>query len=220
MDGGRETVDGGRKKSNPSPVSRLPSNIQPFAFLASLCLEFSNTIKPAPISMTETELIQACLREDRLAQKALYEKYNQAMYTLAYRITGDFELANDVLQEGFIKVFQHLVNFRKESTLGAWIKTIVLRTALSKVKRQQNFAPEDAIPADYAVDWGDFIEAEYLEQAINNLPPGYRTVFILIEVEGYSHQEVADLLGISTGTSKSQLFYAKKRLREALSKML
>ena len=170
--------------------------------------------------MTETELIQACLREDRLAQKALYEKYNQAMYTLAYRITGDFELANDVLQEGFIKVFQHLVNFRKESTLGAWIKTIVLRTALSKVKRQQNFAPEDAIPADYAVDWGDFIEAEYLEQAINNLPPGYRTVFILIEVEGYSHQEVADLLGISTGTSKSQLFYAKKRLREALSKML
>ena len=61
---------------------------------------------------------------------------------------------------------------------------------------------------------------EYLEQAINSLPPGYRTVFILIEVEGYSHQEVADLLGISTGTSKSQLFYAKKRLREALSKML
>ncbi|MBK8044033.1 MAG: RNA polymerase sigma factor [Haliscomenobacter sp.] len=170
--------------------------------------------------MTETELIQACLREDRLAQKALYEKYSQAMYTLAYRITGDFELANDVLQEGFVKVFQHLVNFRKESTLGAWIKTIVLRTALSKVKRQQKFDPEDAIPADYAVDWGDFIEAEYLEQAINNLPPGYRTVFILIEVEGYSHQEVADLLGISTGTSKSQLFYAKKRLREALSKML
>ncbi|MBK6948497.1 MAG: RNA polymerase sigma factor [Haliscomenobacter sp.] len=170
--------------------------------------------------MTETELIQACLREDRLAQKALYERYNQAMFTLAYRITGDFDLANDVLQEGFIKVFQHLVNFRKESTLGAWIKTIVLRTALSKVKRQQNFAPEEDIPADYAVDWGDFIEAEYLEQAINNLPPGYRTVFILIEVEGYSHQEVADLLGISTGTSKSQLFYAKKRLREALSKML
>ncbi len=170
--------------------------------------------------MTETELITACLREDRLAQKALYEKYSQAMYTLAYRITGDFELANDVLQEGFVKVFQHLVNFRKESTLGAWIKTIVLRTALSKVKRQQNFAPEEAIPADYAVDWGDFIEAEYLEQAINSLPPGYRTVFILIEVEGYSHQEVADLLGISTGTSKSQLFYAKKRLREALSKMM
>lgn len=172
-----------------------------------------------PISMTESELIQACLRQDRLAQRALYERYNQAMYTLAYRITGDFELANDVLQEAFVKVFQHLERFRKESTLGAWIKTIVLRTAISKVKRQQTFDPEEAIPADYAVDWGDFIEAEYLQQAINSLPPGYRTVFILIEVEGYAHQEVADLLGISIGTSKSQLFYAKKRLREALTKM-
>lgn len=170
--------------------------------------------------MTETELIQACLREDRLAQRMLYDRYSQAMYTLAYRITGDFELANDVLQEGFIKVFQHLGNFRRESTLGAWIKTIMLRTALSQVKKQQNFAPEESIPADYAIDWGDFIEADYLEQAIQALPPGYRTVFLLIEVEGYSHQEVADLLGISVGTSKSQLFYAKKRLREALSKML
>ncbi|MFM8362456.1 MAG: RNA polymerase sigma factor [Haliscomenobacter sp.] len=173
-----------------------------------------------PLSMTESELIQACLREDRLAQRALYERYNQAMYTLAYRITGDFELANDVLQEAFVKVFQHLAHFRRESTLGAWIKTIVLRTAISKVKRQQVFDPEEAIPADYALDWGDFIEAEYLQQAINSLPPGYRTVFVLIEVEGYSHQEVADLLGISTGTSKSQLFYAKKRLRETLKKML
>ncbi len=170
--------------------------------------------------MTETELIQGCLREDRLAQRALYDKYSQAMYSLAYRITGDFELANDVLQEAFIKVFRHLGDFRKESTLGAWIKTIVLRTALGKVKKQQHFLPEESIPADYALDWGDFIEADYLEQAIQDLPPGYRTVFLLIEVEGYTHQEVADLLGISVGTSKSQLFYAKKRLRESLRKFL
>lgn len=168
-------------------------------------------------SMSEAELIQACLNQNRLAQRDLYERYNQAMYTLAYRVTGDFELANDVLQEGFVKVFQNLANFRKESTLGAWIRTIIVRTALSKIKRQPNFAPEEAIPQQGVIDWGDFLEAEYLEQAIKALPTGYRTVFILIEVEGYSHQEVADLLGISVGTSKSQLFYAKKRLRESLS---
>jgi RNA polymerase sigma factor (sigma-70 family) len=172
------------------------------------------------ISMSETELINACLAQDRLAQKDLYDRYSSAMYTIAYRITNDFELAQDVLQEAFVKVFRHLNGFRRESTLGAWIKTIVVRTALSKIKKEQNFAPIEGIPPDMTtLNWSHQIDAEYLEQAIEKLPTGYRTVFLLIEVEGYAHQEVADLLGISVGTSKSQLFYAKKRLRETLGKM-
>lgn len=167
--------------------------------------------------MTEHELIAACLQDDRLAQKELYDRYSRAMYTVAFRITADFELANDVLQEAFLRVFRHLAGFRKESTLGAWIKTIVVRTALNKVKKQLVTDPLDAHPQPETLDWGSSIDADYLEKAIQALPDGYRSVFVLIEVEGYNHQEVADMLGISVGTSKSQLFHAKRRLRVALS---
>lgn len=175
---------------------------------------------PYAPSMSEAELITACLADDRLAQKKLYDRYKQAMYTLAYRITSDFELANDVLQEAFVKVFRNLDRFRGDSTLGAWIKTIVIRTALSKIRREPNFEPLENHHYPQSVDWGHRIDAEYLEKAIRSLPEGYRAVFVLIEVEGYSHKEVADMLGISVGTSKSQLFYAKKRLREMLENIL
>ncbi len=168
------------------------------------------------ISMTEAELIQACLQDDRLAQKALYDKYKKAMYTIAYRMTGDFDAANDVLQEAFIKIFRALPKFRKESTLGAWIKTIVVRTALSRLRKAK---PTESLEDHHTaglIQWEQPLDVEYLEKAIQALPQGYRTVFVLIEVEGYAHKEVAEMLGISVGTSKSQLFYAKKKLRAML----
>jgi len=127
-------------------------------------------------------------------------------------------LANDVLQEAFVKIFRHLGTFRKESTLGAWIKTIVVRTALTRVKREvYTESLEDHHHKDQVIDWGHRLDVDYLEKAIQALPAGYRSVFVMIEVEGYSHQEVADMLGISVGTSKSQLFYAKKKLRLSLA---
>lgn len=171
------------------------------------------------IRMTETELIAGCLANDRSAQQELYLRYKDAMYTLAYRIMNDSELAQDVLQEGFVKVFRNLHKFRRESTLGAWIKTIIVRTALSKVKRQPRF---EELPDSFQttmIDWGHSLQTEYLEKAIAALPQGYRTVFLLVEVEGYAHKEVAELLGISIGTSKSQLFYAKKKLRHLINQM-
>lgn len=171
---------------------------------------------PYATRMSEKELIAGCLANDRLAQRDLYQRYCDAMYTLAYRMTNDADLASDVLQEAFIKIFQYLGAFRGESTLGAWIKTIVVRTALSKIRKEQKQQQlSEDLPVE-TIDWGHYLDAEYLEQAIKALPNGYRTVFILIEIEGYAHQEVADLLGISVGTSKSQLFYAKKRLRESI----
>jgi RNA polymerase sigma-70 factor (ECF subfamily) len=168
--------------------------------------------------MTETELIQACVANDRRAQQTLYSRYARAMYTLAYRITGDFAVAEDVLQDAFVKIFKNLDRFRQESTLGAWIKTIVIRTALSQLKKQSLTTALEPSHTEGMIDWGGYLDAEYLEKAIKALPEGYRAVFVLIEVEGYSHREVAQLLGISEGTSKSQLFHAKKRLREALTK--
>lgn len=173
---------------------------------------------PQVISMTETELIKACVANDRLAQKTLYDRYARAMYTLAFRITGDFASAEDVLQDAFVKVFRNLARFRQESTLGAWIKTIVVRTALSHLKKQPLIETLEPFHTQGMIDWGGYLDAEYLEKAIRQLPEGYRAVFVLIEVEGYSHKDVAQMLGISEGTSKSQLFHAKKRLRETLKK--
>jgi len=174
------------------------------------------------ISEKESALVDACLNNERLAQKALYNRYKDAMYTVAYRITNDFDLAQDVLQDAFIQIFKSLKNFRKESTIGAWIKIIVVRTALKAIKKQPHFSPiEDYIigNASQYMDWGNHLDSEYLEKAIQSLPEGYRAVFVLIEIEGYPHREVAELLGISEGTSKSQLFHAKKKLRAKLEKM-
>lgn len=166
--------------------------------------------------MTEAELIKACLENNRFAQRTLYDRYKRAMYTLAYRLTSDFDEANDVLQDAFLDVFRKLENYRGEATLGAWIRAIVVRKAYRKLEKPKMWQLIEEIPEETSVDWGDAINAEYLEKAIQTLPEGFRTVFILIEVEGYTHKEVAEILSIAEGTSKSQLFYAKKRLREML----
>ena len=166
--------------------------------------------------MTETELIAACKKNDRIAQRTLYDKYKRAMYTLAYRLTGNFDDADDVLQDAFIDIFRNLQNFRGESTIGAWIKTIVIRKAYKKIKGP--VMPENIEDYQNVVITlsHEKIDSEYLEKAILSLPDGYRTVFLMLEIEGYTHKEVSEILGITEGTSKSQLFYAKKRLREML----
>jgi len=124
-----------------------------------------------------------------------------------------------VLQEAFVKIFRHLAGFRREATLGAWIKTIVVRTDLSRKRREIRMETlEDYHHKDQVVDWGHHLDADYLEKAIQALPAGYRPVFVMIEVEGYAHKEVSEMLGISVGTSKSQLFYAKKKLRKSMEK--
>lgn len=172
--------------------------------------------------MTERQLIEACLNHDRRAQHLLYERYCKAMYTIAYRITGDFELAGETLQDAFLLVFRHLANFEGRSTLGAWIKTIVVRTAVRKAQRRPPLPDELDLRNDPGpVDWADTnLNAEYLEKAILALPDGYRAVFVLAEIEGYTHREIGELLGISEGTSKSQLWGAKKKLQTMLRNTL
>lgn len=170
------------------------------------------------LSMTESKLIDACLANNRRAQKDLYDRYKDAMYTIAYRITGSYEEAEEVLQDAFLSIFRNLGQFRRESTLGAWIKTIVTRTALKKIKKKVYFDPiEDHHQREEFIDWGATrLDVDYLEKAINQLPEGYRAVFVLVEIEGYPHKEIAKMLNISEGTSKSQLFHAKKKLRVLL----
>ncbi len=167
--------------------------------------------------MTDAQLIEQCLAQDRLAQKELYDRYKTAMYTLAYRMCNDFGSADEVLQDAFLQIFRYLHTFRQEGTLGAWIKTIVVRTAYKKIKRAVYFEALDERHHE-PVDWGNQLDTDYLEKAIQALPAGYRSVFVLVEIEGYTHQETGELLGIAAGTSKSQLYHAKRKLRELLRK--
>ena len=138
------------------------------------------------------------------------------MYTLAYRITGNFEEANDVLQDGFLKVFNNLSSFKGNSKLGTWIHTIIARTALSQIKNRIYFEDVETVVDKSVLDWGSALDVEYLEKAIASLPDGYRAVFTLFEIEGFKHREIAEMLSVSESTSKTQLFKAKKMLQAKL----
>ena len=165
---------------------------------------------------SEAELITGCLLHDRVAQRNLYDRYKKSMYTLAYRITADFDDANDVLQDSFLEVFRHLDQFRGEATLGAWIKKIVIRKSTKKKRLVIWENIEDH--SQESVNWGESeINVAHLETAILSLPDGFRTIFVLAEVEGYTHKEISVMMKISEGTSKSQLFHAKRKLRSMLT---
>ena len=122
---------------------------------------------------TNKELIIACQQTDRLAQKELYDRYKTAMFTLIYRITNDLNLSEEVLQDAFVKVFRHISNFRGEASIGSWVKTIVTRTALEKVKQNIQFDPLEETTSGTVIDWGHHIDIDYLEQAIQSLSEGY-----------------------------------------------
>jgi RNA polymerase sigma factor (sigma-70 family) len=169
---------------------------------------------------TEIELVEGCVINDRKAQKRLYYKYCNAMYTIAFRILKNEDDADDALQEAFIQIFKDISTFRRESTIGAWIKTIVIRSALRKLKKNVFTEELDDKTLNIPDQQSCALTSEYIEKKIMSLPPGYRTVFLLIEVEGYSHKEVAEILNISEGTSKSQLFYAKRHLRVLLKDLV
>ena len=168
----------------------------------------------------ESEILDGCRNGKRIAQKALYDNYKSQMYTLAYRITGNFEDAEDVLQEGFLKVFRSISTFRGDSKAGTWIHTIMARTALERIRSKMQFTDMEILPEIGDDDNYFPIDSEYLENAILELPDGYRSIFTLYEIEGFKHREIAEMLEISENTSKSQLHKAKRMLQDKLKTQL
>jgi RNA polymerase sigma-70 factor (ECF subfamily) len=171
--------------------------------------------------LNERELVRRAATGDARAQRALYDAHVDRVYRLTYRLAGDDDLAADLTQETFIRAFDRLGEFRHESALGTWLHTIAVSVALGALRKQKRRAVRHA-PLDEAVEVGrtdrvaDADLRERLHEAIDALPEGYRTVFVMYEVEGYTHQEIASALGVQVTTSKGQLFRAKARLREAL----
>jgi RNA polymerase sigma factor (sigma-70 family) len=168
-------------------------------------------------SYPEDKIIEGCLKNDRVAQKALYDQYKIKMYTLAYRITNSSEDAGDVLQEGFLDVFRNLGSFKGDSKIGTWIHTIIARAALKKIRNRIIFEDISEIPENIILDWGEEIDVQELDKAITELPDGYRSIFTLYEIEGFKHSEIAHMMDISISTSKTQLLKAKRMLGKKLS---
>jgi RNA polymerase sigma-70 factor (ECF subfamily) len=166
------------------------------------------------------ELIEKVIANDRKAQFQLFELTKRLVYSLAFRILNDEDEAHDVLQETYVEVFQNLKKLTHPEALVGWMKTIAVRKAIKKSKKKIHFEPLEQADQEVGAELNAWFDAELLDQAIRNLPAGSRAVFMLITVEGYSHQECAKMLGISESTSKSQLNYAKGLLKKRLKTLL
>lgn len=164
-------------------------------------------------NISESDLISGCLQGDRRMQEALYSRHSPRMYAVCLRYAGNAEEAEDILQEGFIKVFKKMDSFRSEGSFEGWIRRIFVNTAIEHFRRKRYLMPvtekeENTIEGKYTSVLDELAEKDILA-LVQELSPGYRTVFNMYVVEGYTHKEIADMLGISEGTSKSQLSRAK-----------
>ena len=170
----------------------------------------------------ERQLISRAVAGDVVAQRTLYDRHVDRVYRLAFRLAGDDDLARDFTQETFIRAFERLKDFRNESSLSTWLYSIGVSVTLNGLRKVKRFRTREAV-LDDALTVGHTARRaepdlkERLARAIDALPEGYRTVFIMHDVEGYTHEEIGAALGVQAGTSKAQLFRARAKLREALA---
>ena len=173
-------------------------------------------------SVTESQLIQRLKDGDHGVARSLYDLHVDRVFRLCYRFAGDYDLAQDFTQETFVRAFSKIATFRGEAAFGTWISAIATSVSLNELRRIKRFRTRE-VPLDdqlMGASAATRIEPdlrEDLHRAIDDLPEGYRTVFLLHDLEGYTHEEIGEILGIKAGTSKSQLFRARGRLREKLA---
>ncbi len=169
---------------------------------------------------SEERLIEGCCKGDKLAQRNLYEIYSRKMFGVCLRYCNNREEAEEVLQEGLLKVFNKIGDFKKEGPLESWIKKIIINTALDLYRRNKNRQLETEWQENINESVEPLIElkAKELLQIIQTLPIGFRTVFNLYAIEGYNHAEIGNLLSISEGTSKSQYSRARQHLIKLIEK--
>ncbi len=169
------------------------------------------------------QLIKDCLKGNRIAQHGLYQLYAAKMLGLCYRYTKSLEDAEDVLQEGFIKVFTRLAQYKQSGNLGAWIRTIMVNTAIDYIHKhsryKNNLQPEDVQLYLVSDDNPELlIDTKDLVEEIRALPIGYQVVFNLVAVEGFSHTEAAEMLKMNINTVRSQYSRARAMLMMAIEK--
>ena len=173
--------------------------------------------------MTDSELIQRVLAGDEAAERALYDTHVERVYRLAYRLAGgEPDLAQDFTQETFVRAFAKLKEFQGRSAFSTWLHSITVSVslnALRKVKkiRQREVELDDLTPAGFTARQAEPDLKTRLKRAIAELPDHYRSVFVMYDMEGYSHEEIGSVLGVPVGTSKARLSRARQQLREQLA---
>lgn len=189
--------------------------MQPRTFLPGLVIRMADI----------RDVIDGCIRGEKRAQDALYRKYSSLLYGICLRYTKNRMEAQDVLQDVFVKVFNHIGSYHHDGSFEGWLRRIAVNTSITNYRRNQKHAfQEDIDKVVYQHDDPIVFEdleytAEELTTCISRLPAGYRTVFNLYVVEGYMHKEIAEMLGIDVNTSKSQLSRAKTYLQRELSEL-
>lgn len=167
----------------------------------------------------ERQLIKKAIDGNREAQKVLYTKHSPKMLSVCRQYIKDTHFAEDVMIQGFVKMFKHLDTFRFQGSFEGWVRRIMIRESISFLRKQQFVVYDDTVFEDHQNTTSELVsdlDTEHIQRLIDALPQGYKMVFVLYTIEGYKHQEIAEMLGITESTSKSQLFKARKMLQEQL----
>ena len=193
------------------------------AFFCNKTLKSRATIRLLLLSpgylnyMDHQRLVKDCLKGKPQAQRELYEQFAEIMLGVCYRYTRSMRDAEDVLQEGFVKVFRYLHQYKQQGELGAWIRRIMVNTALNYLKRHRKYQEEMFFTEEYMHPVADDdpavrLQAKEIADLVRQLPQGYQVIFNLHAIEGYTHVEIGEMLGISDGTSRSQYSRARNLL--------
>ncbi len=179
-------------------------------------------MKVIQLHNNEAQLIKKATKNNREAQHVLYELHAPKMLSVCRYYIKDVQNAESVMLNGFFKAFTKIKNFKSEGSFEGWIRKIMIRESISFLRQQKNieFSVEDVeINNDYSNNIKTEIEVAEIQQLIDELPEGYKMVFVMYAIEGYKHQEIGEMLNISEGTSKSQLFKARKLLQKKIKEL-
>lgn len=170
----------------------------------------------------EKQLIKKATLGEREAQQQLYDKFASKMLSVCRQYVKDVQFAEDVMVGGFLKVFQHLGSFKHEGSFEGWVRRIMVRESITFLRKRQPVIFDDEVyeysAPKYSASSSE-IDVEQIQLLIDALPEGYKMIFVLYAIEGYKHGEIAEMLGISESTSKSQLFKARRMLQEKLKSL-
>ncbi|WP_233783172.1 RNA polymerase sigma factor [Flavivirga eckloniae] len=179
-------------------------------------------LKVIQLHKNESSLIKKAIKNNREAQHVLFELHAPKMLSVCRYYIKDLQQAEEAMLNGFFKVFSNLKSFKNAGSFEGWIRRIMIRESISflRQKKQMTFSIEDIeYSMDYADDINTDMEVAEIQQLIDLLPEGYRMVFVMYAIEGYKHYEIAEMLNITEGTSKSQLFKARKLLQEKIKEL-
>jgi RNA polymerase sigma-70 factor (ECF subfamily) len=179
-------------------------------------------LKVVQLYHNNTELIQRAANHNREAQHKLFEIHAPKMLSVCRYYVKDVQKAEEVMLNGFFKAFTNLNSFKNEGSFEGWMRKIMVRESISFLRQQKpiEFSIEEVEPSnDYSNAMETSLEVNDIQQLIDELPEGYKMVFVMYAIEGYKHHEIAELLNISEGTSKSQLFKARQMLQQKIKEL-